>query len=77
MHAVAIEPAEEGTMSAPEAEIYMETFNRVAAQTPGTLRAVALPVKVRYEGDLRPGELLAPRLPLAEGDSRGDLSSAE
>ena len=56
--AVALEPAEEGTMSCPEAQAYVATFNRVAALTPSRIRAVALPVVIRYEGDPRPGQVL-------------------
>jgi len=54
--AMAVEPAEPGTMSARQARAYVERFNRVAAHTPSRLRAVALPVVVRYEGEPRPGE---------------------
>jgi len=53
--AVAIEPAERGTMSAREAACYVRAFNRVAAVRRLKVRAVAVPVKVCYEGDPRPG----------------------
>jgi len=56
--AVALEPAEEGTMSASEARDYVATFNRVAALTPSKVRAVAVPVMVRYEGEPQPGQRL-------------------
>ena len=56
--AVALEPAEEGTMSGPQAEAYVTTFNRVAALTPSRIRAVALPVMIRYEGEPRAGQPL-------------------
>ena len=53
--AVALEPAEEGTMSARQAARYVAAFNRVAAALGRGVRAVALPVAVRYEGDAVPG----------------------
>ena len=56
--AVAVEPAEEGTMSAEEAGTYVEAFNRAALGSPEGLSAVALPVKVRYEGEPRPGQTI-------------------
>jgi hypothetical protein len=56
--AVAVEPAEEGTMRAEAARRYVEAFNRAARAGPRRVWAVALPVAVRYEGDPRPGEPL-------------------
>jgi hypothetical protein len=56
--AVAVEPAEQGTMSADEAATYVEAFNRAALGRSGRLWAVALPVTVRYEGEPRPGEVI-------------------
>jgi hypothetical protein len=54
--AVAVEPAEEGTMSVEEAATYVEAFNRAALGRSARLWAVALPVSVRYEGEPRPGQ---------------------
>jgi hypothetical protein len=54
--AVAVEPAEQGTMSGEEAATYVEAFNAAALDRPGNLWAVALPVEVRYEGEPRPGQ---------------------
>ena len=56
--AVAVEPAEGGTMSAEEAATYVEAFNRAALARPGRLWAVALPVRIRYEGEPRPGQVI-------------------
>ena len=56
--AVALEPAEEGTMPAAEARAYVEAFNRVAARGRRRVRAVALPVVIRYQGEPRPGQAL-------------------
>jgi hypothetical protein len=56
--AVALEPAERGTMSASEAASYAEAFNRAALATSRKLWAIAIPVQLRYEGDPRPGEVL-------------------
>jgi hypothetical protein len=56
--AVAVEPAEPGTMTARQARLYVEAFNGMAA---GGLRktwAVAMPVMVRYVGEPQPGALL-------------------
>ena len=56
--AVAVEPAEQDTMSADEAATYVEAFNRAALGRSGRLWAVALPVTVSYEGEPRPGEVI-------------------
>ena len=55
-HAVAVEPAEETPMSAEEAGIYVESFNATALAEPSGHWAVAVPLQVRYEGDLAAGE---------------------
>jgi len=57
--ATIIEPAEEGVLSASYAVRYVETFNRHAAARGLRVRAIAVPVAVRYEGDLRAGQKLA------------------
>lgn len=60
--AVALEPAEQGTMSGRQAALYAEAFNRAALAASRRLWAVALPVELRYEGEPRAGEVLvAPR----------------
>jgi len=56
--AVALEPAEEGTMTDLEARAYAEAFNRIAARRAQKMWAVALPVVVRYEGEPQPGQPL-------------------
>jgi hypothetical protein len=56
--AVAVEPAETGTMSARQAGLYVEAFNRSAAASQPPRWAVALPVTIRYEGDPQPGQPL-------------------
>ena len=56
--AMALEPAERGTMSARQAAMYTEAFNRAALAASRRLWAIALPVQLRYEGDPRPGEVL-------------------
>ncbi len=53
---VALEPAEEGTMSSTQAAAYLEAFNRAALGQRRKIWAVALPVTVRYDGEPRPGE---------------------
>ena len=56
--AIALEPAEEGTMSARQAARYVTAFNRAAADLGREVRAIALPVSVRYDGDPEPGRPL-------------------
>ena len=56
--AVAIEPAEGQTMTASQAKRYVEAFNRAAVGGARKVWAVALPVRVRYDGDPRPGEAI-------------------
>jgi hypothetical protein len=53
--AIALEPAEPGTMSARQARRYVGAFNRVALARGKKVWAVALPVAVSYRGDARPG----------------------
>ena len=54
--AIAVEPAERGTMSARQARRYVEAFNRAVQERPQKIWAVALPVAVRYVGDPQPGD---------------------
>ena len=56
--AVAIEPAEGHAMTTRQARRYVEAFNRSALGGVRKVWAVALPVRIRYEGDPRPGELV-------------------
>jgi len=53
--AVALEPAEEDTMSAEQAMAYVTAFNREAKPNRW---AVALPVTVIYRGDARRGKVI-------------------
>jgi hypothetical protein len=57
--AIAIEPAERGTMSVRQAGRYVEAFNRAARNGSQKIWAVALPVAVQYVGDPQPGGILA------------------
>jgi hypothetical protein len=54
--AIAIEPAEPGTMSARHARCYVGAFNHAAMARRSSLRAVALPVVIRYEGEPAAGQ---------------------
>jgi hypothetical protein len=56
--AMAVEPAERGTMSARQAAVYVEAFNRAALDGRRRLWALAVPVMVRYEGEPRAGEIV-------------------
>jgi hypothetical protein len=51
-----LEPAEDGAMSARKANAYREAFNRTILARSRKVWAVAVPVTVRYEGDLQPGQ---------------------
>lgn len=54
--AVAVAPAESGSLAAGQVEAYLRGFNRRMLRSGLRLWAVAVPVRVRYEGDLAPGE---------------------
>ena len=56
--AIAIEPAERGTMTPRKARQYVEAFNRVAQAGSRKIWAVAVPIAVHYVGDPQPGETL-------------------
>jgi hypothetical protein len=57
--AIAIEPAERGTMTGRRARRYIEAFNRAAQNGRQRIWAVALPVVIRYVGEPQPGEPVA------------------
>jgi hypothetical protein len=57
--AIAVEPAERGTMTTRQARRYVEAFNRAAQNGAQKIWAVALPVTICYVGDPQPGEALA------------------
>jgi hypothetical protein len=54
----AIELIEEECLSASEAQIIVDSFNRQMLNRPDQVWAVAIPVSVRYEGDARPGAIV-------------------
>jgi hypothetical protein len=54
--AIAVEPAEEMLMSAADAGVYIESFNQIAHSQSAGHWAIAIPVRLRYEGDLTAGE---------------------
>ena len=56
--AVAVEPAENGTMTCRHAQAYSETFNRAMLAAGRSLWALALPVAVRYQGEPQAGQVL-------------------
>ena len=58
--AEAIEPVEVGCLSRREAAEYVEQFNRTMLTQPARLWALAVPVEVRYVGDLLPGDTVLP-----------------
>lgn len=56
--AVAVEAAEATPFSAAEAARFLEGFNGTMLARPTRLWAVAVPVTIRYEGDLRAGQIV-------------------
>jgi hypothetical protein len=65
--AVALEPAEAGTMPRGQARAYADAFNTSALAGRRKLWAVVLPVEIRYEGDLEPGQLVGKSRPSRRG----------
>lgn len=53
--ATAVEPVEEKAYSADEAALFLEGFNSAMLASDRPIWAVAVPVVVRYEGDVVPG----------------------
>jgi hypothetical protein len=62
--ATAVEPAEPTCFSAEEAAAFIEGFNGMMLVETGGLWAVAVPVRVSYDGDLVAGQVFRPQ-PLA------------
>ena len=58
-----MEAAEDELMSAAEARGYAEAFNHAAWAAGRRLCAVVVPVKVRYAGEPRPGDVLKAPVP--------------
>ena len=56
--AEAIEPVDEGLFSSAEAAAYLEGFNKTSLRLRERRWAVAIPVQLRLEGDLLPGQKL-------------------
>ena len=54
--ATALEPADNGYMSAAEARLFVEGFNEAISSNGNQIWAVAVPVVLRYEGDVRSGD---------------------
>ncbi|MCE9555201.1 MAG: hypothetical protein K8T91_17770 [Planctomycetes bacterium] len=57
-HAIALEPAEEWLMSAEEAGAYLEGFNQTVLEEQTGHWAVAVPIQVRYEGNIQEGKVV-------------------
>ena len=57
----AVEPAEQGAFSAEDARSYLAGFNQAMLADRQRLWALAVPVRVAYEGDLRVGDRLNAR----------------
>ncbi len=60
--AIAVEPAEGGTMTVRRARRYVEAFNRTIESSPQKIWAVALQVRIRYVGDAERGRTLTARV---------------
>lgn len=54
--ATAIEPLSEATYNAESAQLFLQGFNSQMLLSERGLWAVAVPVTLRFEGDLRPGD---------------------
>ncbi len=54
--AVAVQLADDGCLVADEAREFLKGFNRQMLAQARPLWAVALPVRVQYQGDAQPGE---------------------
>lgn len=54
--ATALEPVSEATYSAEDARLFLEGFNSQMLRDARQLWVVAVPVALRFEGDLRPGD---------------------
>lgn len=57
--AVAVEAAEADPLSAGEAARFLEGFNGTMLSRRSRLWAIAVPVTVRYDGDLRVGQIVS------------------
>jgi hypothetical protein len=55
--ATALEPVD-GCMTADEAALFLQGFNQAMLRQPRQIWAVAIPVSVRYDGDLEPGMIV-------------------
>ena len=71
--AVALEAAVDGVYSAAQAAAFVEGFNTEMLRDPQHRWAVAVPVRVRYDGDLHPGQRFTRRM---VSISRGEESAA-
>ncbi|MCE9545550.1 MAG: hypothetical protein K8T25_08540 [Planctomycetia bacterium] len=60
--AEAIEPAEESPLPADEVGPFLEGFNAAALVEPNRCWAVAVPIEMKYEGDLHSGERFNPAM---------------
>ncbi len=64
--ATAVEPAEPMALSAREAIRFLEGFNRTMLARLLPIWAVAVPVTIHYEGDLREGAIITRRVKLLD-----------
>jgi hypothetical protein len=58
LRSIAVELAEPQAMPADQTLPFLEGFNRTMLDRRARLWAVAVPVTLRYEGDLRPGQIV-------------------
>ena len=63
----ALRPAEEGVMSAVQASCYLSGFNGQLLGNPKNVWAIAVPVRVSYQGDMEPGQRFAKKGTLEAG----------
>jgi hypothetical protein len=70
--ATAVEPADASAMSAREAIRFLEGFNRTMLARLLPIWAVAVPVTIHYEGDLRVGAIVTRRNRLLDCKTQRD-----
>jgi len=74
--ATAVEPVEDMLYTAAEAATFVESFNRSMLSADQPVWAVAVPITIRYEGDVEPGMTVEGHtFPLDQLDSGSETSS--
>jgi hypothetical protein len=75
--ATAIEPLSEATYDAENAQLFLQGFNSQMLLSERGLWAVAVPVTLRFEGDLQPGDKICPSQCEGASAASFDLSGVD